>query len=115
MDIPEKLEELRKEDGLDELSVATIDSWTNQLEEIRSSESFLEHPETDKAREIAVLAIENIENRLRFDEDLPEMERKALFWEKRAHQVWLAFFTRDIEGATQALEDEIQQAEDLRG
>lgn len=115
MDILAKLEEFKKEDDLDEVSITTLQSWERQLEEIRVSESFLEHPETTKLREIASTEIKNIESRLKFEEDMSEIERKGLFREKRAHLVYLGFVTRDVESLEKALEDEITFAEEQRG
>ena len=80
-DIETKLEQARK-DGKEyqtDDDVRLAKTWEEQLQAIKASASFLEHPETKRLLEAVYSEIARINSKLTNERTLPEVARQALF------------------------------------
>jgi len=72
-----------------------IDSWQNRAIVLAEDIDFINHATTKRLVEVVKEQVEIIENILKNDENISEMERKSLFKEKKTHLFYLNLFTRD--------------------
>lgn len=84
-----------------------IESWENRLAELETTKDWLQHPITQRLRELAEEQIQYISHLLASDENLSEPDRRALFREKQAHFVYLALMQTDPNGEIKAIEENI--------
>lgn len=100
-----------KENEYGEASRKVIAGWKERAIELAEQENFRGHPVTRKLAQEAKQCIEAIENSLKNDETITELERKALFKEKKVHQFYYSLFTKDgsseLEQIAQLVEQEL--------
>lgn len=72
----------------------TIEGWQDRAIELEEQENFRVHPTTLRLVEKAQEMIKAIETRLTTEETMDDVERRALFKEKKVHQYYLALFQR---------------------
>ena len=105
-----KFDELKKR-GYGEDSRKQIAVWEDRVLELAEQENFRNHPTTQKLAIEAQNQIEAIDNVLKNDEELSELERKALIKAKKIHLIYLTMFTRDgsqeIEAIAKLVNDEL--------
>ena len=91
---------------------AQIDGWQDRANALAEQENFRLHPVTRRLAEEAHGQIEIIDNRLKTEEDMDPLERKALFKVKKAHEFYLSLFTIDgsaeLKEIEQKVNDELQ-------
>ena len=81
--------------------------WNDELMKLRADESFFNHPVTKQLAGIAQEMIDSIKEKLSSDETLSEIERQQLFAYKRAHEMYLSYFSHDPSEAIASLEKKV--------
>ncbi len=107
--IEEKLNKMNLA-GYSQRDLDTIADWKRNLMDLRVDEDYLNHPTSKKLAEIARQEILRIEEILKNNEDIPEVERKALFREKKAHKIYYDFLNRNVSQIKQQLETDISNS-----
>lgn len=107
--IEEKLNKMNLA-GYDQRDLDTIATWKNDLMNLRVDEDYLKHPTSKKIADIARQEILRIDEMLKNKEDMPEVERKSLFKEKKAHKMYYDFLSRNVSQLKQQLESDISNS-----
>ncbi len=84
-----------------------IEEWEEKMVRLKAQKEWLEHPNTRQVVELCVEQIESIDAVLTNDENLSEMDRRAMFREKNAHQSYLSALTADPTSAIASIEDAV--------
>lgn len=111
----EKLAILKAAKGYQKEDYSIMIEWQDELSRLRAEESFVGHPVTKELAEIAQSMIDSIKEKLSSDEGLSDLERRQLFASKRAHEVYLALFTKNPSEAIALLEKKVDRELDSDG
>jgi hypothetical protein len=108
MDLHEKLGVLNP-NKYEKRDADIVNGWKDRVIELTEQKDFKDHPVTRRLAQEAKMQIETIENILKNTEELSETERRALFKEKKVHQLYLSLFTRDPNDELQLIEEQVDQ------
>jgi hypothetical protein len=93
--LQEKLNLLNPDDYDDPKAKEDIKNWKDKSLKLAAQMDFKNHPVTCELANEAKKEIRRIKTQLFSQEDMPEIERKALFREKKTHEFYLALFVKD--------------------
>lgn len=103
--IEEKIQRLKNmHAGSHPDALAQIRNWESRFAQLKITKDWLKHPITIELREMVIEKIEQAVQVLANTEDLSEVERRAIFEQKKAHLVYLAILTADVDGEIKAIE-----------
>lgn len=109
-DIPfQQLRDKLSEENYGDWSKKTVLLWEEQAIRLAAQDDFRKHPVTVQLAEKSRQEVARIEFVLKEREDLPELERKALFREKKAHQFYLKLFSDDPSKALELIAKNVTQ------
>lgn len=88
-------------------AIAQVNAWSEQFARLKGQKEWLEHPNTQELRHLAVEQIELIDSILCNQENLSEPDRCKYFAMKKAHQVYLSTLTLDPSSEMKSIEESV--------
>lgn len=105
----EKIEALRKQHLKSHPdALRQIQDWAFAFAQLRVQKDWIDHPNTLAMKEAVEDAIGRIDAVLVTNDKLEEVERKALFAEKRAHLSYLALLSEDPTDEMKSIEASVE-------
>lgn len=90
-------------------AISQLESWENDMVKLRVTKEWLDNPITRQLRETAEQQVKMIESTLSLTENLPEETRVKLFQFKKAHLVYLALLTENVDSQMRTIESAIDE------
>ena len=81
-----------------------ISGWEERMGQLEMEKAWLEHPNTQELRKVAIEQMTAIDKKLSSERDLPDAVREALFEVKDAHMYYLAVLTTNPESEILSIE-----------
>ena len=100
-----KLKQIHARSHPDALSY--IKQWESRFAQLQVTKDWLQHPITQKLRELATEQIDRIVSVLANSKDLAEADRKAMFEQKEAHLIYLTLLTEDPTSEIKSIESKV--------
>lgn len=97
-----RLESMHK--GSASVAREQISQWRDKMAELGAQKEWMSHPMTQKLAGIARDQIRHLTALLGNTEDIPDLDRKSLFAEKRAHFAYLSALSENPESEMATIE-----------
>jgi hypothetical protein len=88
---------------------SSIENWEDRSIELQEQQIFRANVVTQRLAEKARQAIEGLKTKLTEVEDMPEVERRSIFREKRVHEYYLSLFTQDPSEELAEIEHDVKE------
>lgn len=112
MTLEERIERLSRTVEDTRENVDILRSWASKLDSIRISREFMQFGETAKLRDLAKDEIRKINYVLMNDREMDSETRKAYFFVRDMHSMYLALLDRNPEAEEKELNAEVSSVEE---